>query len=325
MTNNYLIIGLGSIAKRHIENLMILGINNIVIVSKSNQKFENLITYSDIKTAISENNITHAFICTATTNHLDSLKMLLENKIQNIYLEKPLSHNLDNLINFTPELLSNCKNLIVGFDLHFDLGLNKIKQIFQEGILGKIYAINAVVGQFLPDWRPNQDYKKGMSAKKSDGGGVMLDLIHEFDYIQWLLGKPKKIACFYQNNPCLSIETEDVADVLIQFENQSSATIHLDYHQKELVRNCMITAEKGSVFWDLPTQEVKIVYKNGLSETHKFSEYLRNERYIAILKAFLDNSNFDERLTTFEEGLISLKMVVAAKQASDSNSVITIK
>ena len=202
--------------------------------------------------------------------------------------------------------------------------MNKIKQIIQDGTLGKIYSLNAVVGQYLPDWRPNQDYKLGMSAKIDAGGGVMLDLIHEFDYIRWLIGKPTLIASLHQNNPELAIETEDIADVLIQFENNSTATIHLDYHQKTLVRNCMITCEKATVFWDLPTQEVRIVYKSGTPETFSFDKYSRNERYVAILKAFLDNSNFDSRLTTFNEALISLKMVVAAKESSILKKMITL-
>ena len=320
----FLIIGLGSIGKRHLENLVTLGHENIIIVSKSNQKFKNFKTYTSLELAISENYISHAFICSRTANHHESLEILLENKIANIYLEKPISNNLKFLDKIIPELLENCTRLVVGYDLHFDNGLNKIKQIIQDGTLGKIYSLNAVVGQYLPDWRPNQDYKLGMSAKIDAGGGVMLDLIHEFDYIRWLIGKPNLIASLHQNNPELEIETEDIADVLIQFENNSTATIHLDYHQKNLIRNCMITCEKATVFWDLPTQEVRIVYKSGSSETFSFDKYSRNERYVAILKAFLDNSKFDSRLTTFNEALISLKMVVAAKESSILKKMITL-
>jgi predicted dehydrogenase len=322
--NFFLIIGFGSIGKRHLENLMVLGHENIIIVSKSNQKFKNFKTYTNLELSISENLISHAFICSSTASHHESLKILLNNKIENIYLEKPISNNLENLKKITPELLSNCKRLVVGYDLHFDKGLNKIKQIIQDGTLGSIYSLNAIVGQYLPDWRPNQDYKIGMSAKIDEGGGVMLDLVHEFDYIRWLLGQPNKIACFFQNNQELKIETEDVADVLVQFENKISATIHLDYHQKTLIRNCMITCEKATVFWDLPTQEVKINFKNGKSELFKFDNYSRNERYIEILNAFLDNSKFDSRLTTFDDALISLKMVLGAKESSNLNKMITL-
>jgi predicted dehydrogenase len=320
----FLIIGLGSIGKRHLQNLVTLGFENIIIVSKSqnkNQEFEKYKCYSSIQTAILENTISHAIVCTPTANHVNDLEVLLENNIQNIYLEKPISNNLDHLERINSKI-QNCKKCIVGYDLHFDPGLLKMKEILAEKKLGKLFSINAVVGQYLPDWRPNQNYKEGMSAKIEKGGGVMLDLIHEFDYLRWLIGKPEQIACLYQKNPNLEIETEDVADVLIQFENNITGTIHLDYHQKKLVRNCMITCEKGTIFWDLALSEVKVVTQSDEIETFTYNSFERNQRYLNCMSAFIDDSKFNDKLTTFEEALISLKMVVAAKKSSELKTFI---
>lgn len=324
-SNFFLIIGLGSIGKRHLNNLMNLGIKNIIIVSKSivlPHEFSCFLNYQDLQKAILENNISHAFVCTPTSNHLQDLKILLKNNIENVYLEKPVSHNLEELENIKP-LLNNCKRLVVGFDLHFDPGLNKIRTILNDKKLGKIFSINAVVGQYLPDWRPDQDHRLGMSAKIIQGGGVMLDLIHEFDYLRWLVGIPKKIACVYQKNSILEIETEDVADVLIHFNHGQSGTIHLDYHQKKLVRNCMITCENGTIFWDLVQSEVRMEQHREEKVTFNYHGFDRNQRYIEILKCFLNETHWDERLTTFEDALISLKMVVLAKIASEQEAFLT--
>jgi predicted dehydrogenase len=324
--NFILIIGLGSIGERHLNNLINLGYTNIIIVSKSGaipSEFKQFSVYTDCQKAITENLISHGFICTPTSSHLDDLKILLENNIANIYLEKPISHNLSQLKEIG-SLTNQCKRLVVGYDLHFDPGLIKIKELLSENKMGKVFSINASVGQYLPDWRPNQDYLKGMSAKIDKGGGVMLDLVHEFDYVRWLVGKPKSIACIFQNNPSLAIETEDVADVLIHFEDDSSGTIHLDYHQKKLVRNCMITCEKGTLLWDLTKSEVKIIRYDQEMETFSYVGFDRNQRYVDSIKAFFDESKFDEKLTNFEEALVSLKMVVAAKESSISKQFITI-
>lgn len=324
--NFILIIGLGSIGERHLNNLIYLGYTNIIIVSKSGNipsEFKRFTVYTDTQKAITENSISHGFICTPTSSHLDDLKILLKNDIPNIYLEKPISHNLIQLDEIS-SLTLKCKRLVVGYDLHFDPGLIKIKELLNENKMGKVFSINASVGQYLPDWRPNQDYLKGMSARIDKGGGVMLDLVHEFDYVRWLVGKPKSIACIFQNNHSLAIETEDVADVLIHFEGNSSATIHLDYHQKKLVRNCMITCEQGTVFWDLTKSEVKIVRYDQEMETFSYNGFERNQRYIDSIKAFLDESKFDDSLTNFEEALVSLKMVVAAKESSISKQFIAI-
>lgn len=324
--NHILIIGLGSIGKRHLKNLIFLGERNISIVSTSEnipEEFKSFAIYPNTEKALQENAISHAFICTPTSNHISDLILLLEHRIANIYLEKPISNNLNNIEEISG-LLEYSKRIVVGYDLHFDPGLMKVKELICEEKLGKIFSINALVGQYLPDWRPDQDYKQSMSAKISKGGGVMLDLVHEFDYLRWLIGEPATIACFFQNNPNLEIETEDVADVLIRFENNSTATIHLDYHQKELVRNCMITCEKGTLFWDLAKSEVKIVAHNQETEIFSYAGFKRNQRYIDSVKAFMNDITFDYRLTTFKEALVSLKMVIAAKSSSTNKQFISI-
>lgn len=321
---NIIIVGLGSIGKRHFHNLINLGYDNISIVSKSSvvdTTFERFKIYSSLESALSEDVFSHAIICTPTANHISDLEILLDNNIQNIYLEKPISNNLDHIDRINSKI-QNCRKCIVGYDLHFDPGLLKMKEILTEKKLGKLFSINAVVGQFLPDWRPIQNYKEGMSAKIDKGGGVLLDLIHEFDYLRWLIGNPERIACIYQNNPTLEIETEDVADVLIQFENNVTGTIHLDYHQKKLVRNCMITCEKGTIFWDLAISEVKVVTQSDKIETFSYQDFERNQRYINCMSAFIDDSKFNDKLTTFEEAIISLKMVVAAKKSSELKTFI---
>jgi predicted dehydrogenase len=324
--SNFLIIGLGSIGIRHLQNLRTLGFENIIIVTssqKQNREFEQYKYYTSIQTAIIENSISHAIVCTPTANHIYDLEILLDSNIQNIYLEKPISNNLDGLEKIYTKI-QNCKKCIVGYDLHFDPGLLKIKEILTEGKMGKIFSINAVVGQYLPDWRPNQDYREGMSAKIEKGGGVMLDLIHEFDYLRWLIGKPKQIACLYQHNPSLEIETEDLADVLIQFENKVTGTIHLDYHQKKLVRNCMITCQNGTVFWDLTLSEVRVVTQSPEIETFSYLGFERNQRYLNCMAAFIDDSEFNDKLTTFDDALISLKMIVAAKKSFELKSFIAL-
>lgn len=321
-----LVVGLGSIGKRHLRNLAGLGYTNIIIVSSSENiplEFKDFSVYKDSQTALTANKITHAFICTPTANHISDLTLLLKHHVSYIYLEKPVSHNLFNIDNITG-LLKNSKRIVVGYDLHFDPGLMKVKELIDEGKMGKIFSINAVVGQYLPHWRPEQDYKKSMSAKIEKGGGVMLDLVHEFDYLRWLVGQPKTVAGLFQNNPNLEIETEDIADVLIQFENNSTGTIHLDYHQRELVRNCMITCENGTLFWDLTKSEVKKIDHHQQIEYFSYAGFERNQRYINSVQAFMDDKNFDYRLTTFQEALISLNMVIAAKASSESKQFIYI-
>ena len=322
-----LVIGIGSIGKRHINNLISLGYNNIILVSRSGNVGENLThlpCYSNTQLAIDNYPITHAFVCTPTSKHLLDLTILFENNIQNIYLEKPVSHTFEGI----DELISVSKNVnrfVVGFDLHFDPGLNKVRQLILDKNIGDILSANAFVGQYLPDWRPHEDHTKGMSASIEKGGGVLLDLVHEFDYIRWFLGTPSRLGSLVQHNNYLEIETEDLADVLIAFENNSTATIHLDYHQKKLVRNCIITGTKGTIKWDLSASQVDWIDKDKQEHQFNYKDFERNDRYVSIVKAFMNENEFDDRLVNLDDALVSLKMVIATKKSAQTNSFIEFK
>lgn len=321
-----LICGLGSIGRRHLANLMTLGYQNITLVARSGkvpQEFQQFTVYKNLADALQAQDITHAFICTPTAQHVVDVQVLAQFRVPNVYLEKPVSHNLEGVLALR-DYAQSCQRFVVGFDLHFDPGLSKMKQWLDSGSLGKIFSINAVVGQYLPDWRPHEDHRQGMSAQIEKGGGVMLDLVHEFDYVRWLAGRPSHVACVLQHNPKLEIETEDVADVLLRFPPNQSASIHLDYHQKTLVRHCLITCENGSLFWDLAKWELRITRHGFETEIFSYAGYERNQRYLDIASAFMDAANYDTRLTSFDEALTSLEMVVAAKTASNTNQIITL-
>jgi predicted dehydrogenase len=322
-----LVIGIGSIGKRHINNLISLGYSNIVLVSRSGnveESFKHFPCYNHTQLAIENHQITHAFVCTPTSKHLIDLTILVQNNIQNIYLEKPVSHNFEGI----DELIScskNFKRFVVGFDLHFDPGLNKVRQLILEKNIGNILSANAFVGQYLPDWRPHEDHRKGMSASIEKGGGVLLDLVHEFDYIRWFLGTPSRLASLIQHNKSLEIETEDLADVLITFENNCTATIHLDYHQKKLVRNCIITGTNGTIKWDLSASQVNWIDNNKQEHSFSYKDFERNDRYVSIIKAFMNENEFDDRLVNLGDALVSLKMVIATKKSAQTNSFIDLK
>jgi predicted dehydrogenase len=316
-----LLIGPGSIGTRHLRNILQLGYTDITVVSRSGvlpAEFSAMKVYSDVAGALASSSFDTAILCTPTALHTSDLLQLLTAKVRNIYIEKPVSHSIENLDEIVALAKSYSNNIVVGFDLHFDLGLLKIKELLSKETIGKLVSVNAQVGQYLPDWRPHEDYRNGMSAKRKTGGGVMLDLVHEFDYLLWLCGSVKKVGCFFNNSGALTIETEDIAEVLLSFESGVIGTIHLDYLQQKLVRNCMITGYNGSIFWDIAENKVRWINKEKEEQEYNYKGYERNDRFVNIMKAFLENAA-DERLTDLNKGIESLKLVLAAKHSSENN------
>lgn len=315
-----LLIGLGSIGLRHLRNLLHLGYKHISVVSRAGvlpEEFSYLPVYSTLTNALSSSSFDAAIVCTPTSFHVSAVKALLEAKISKIYIEKPVSHSLDGVNDLLDLAASFNNNIVVGYDLHFDPGMQKIKQLLIEDTIGKVVSVNAQVGQYLPDWRPKEDYRIGMSARKETGGGVMLDLIHEFDYLLWLIGPAKTVACEYANSGALEIETEDVCDVLLRFKNGATGTIHLDYLQQKLVRNCLITGHHGTIKWNLVDSKVSWIDKDKHEEEYNYKGFERNDRFVEIMKAFLQNRS-DQRLTSLRQGIDSLRLVLAAKHSAEN-------
>lgn len=319
----FLIIGMGSIGTRHLNNLVKAGYTDIVTVTRTPLTDNGLPAfpnYQNLEDALDAHAVTHAIVCTPTAVHVSALLTLVRRTVPNIYLEKPIAHSLESLDCLAPYLPYSGR-LVIGYDLHFDPGILKVKQWLGEGRIGRLLSLHAFVGQHLSQWRPYEDYRKGMSASVEKGGGVLLDLVHEFDYVRWLVGRPERLSSVIQHNPEMQIQTEDVADILVVFQNGISATFHFDYHQPSLARYCRFTGTDGSIVLDLAHRIARLEGSGGIQE-FEYTAFERNDRFQAIMAAFVNTEEFDQRLTGYDDALISLQMVEAAKESNRTKQFI---
>ena len=153
-----------------------------------------------------------------------------------------------------------------------------------------------------------------MSARKETGGGVLLDLVHEFEYLYRLFGDIDEIKCYTTNTGALEIETEESADVLFKFHNGVTGTVHLDYWQQQLIRYAIITGTEGTIIWNLAEKFVQYTNKQG-TEKFSFANTERNDRFLTAIKNFLEEKD-DDRFSTLQDGIKSLEIVLAAKRSA---------
>lgn len=328
MSKKILIVGLGSIGQRHLRNLLSLGYKDICLVRRNAavlKEFPDLKVYKSIREACENMSFNTVIIATPTANHYKDFLEISSFKIQNIYIEKPVTHSVEEALKINE--ISNKLNLnvVVGYDLHFDLGLLKVKGLLEENKVGKLCSFQVEVGQYLPDWRPHEDYRNGMSAKVALGGGVMLDLIHEFDYVNWLFGPIKYIFGKNKQISNLEIETEDVSMNIVETKQGLLGTISLDYLQKELSRTCKIVGDKGTIIWNYKECKVLWMTHGNLTwQEFEYSHIERNDRFINIIKTFMnaDFKDLDVRLSTVNSAIKSLNMVINAKKSNIENKFI---
>lgn len=310
--------------RRHLSNLLQLGVREILLYRTRPEPFKEapeLPVFNDLTQALaSRPNL--VIVSTPTACHLP-VALTAARAGCHLFIEKPLSHAWDGVEELLSIIQQNHLITCVGFDLRFDPGLCQVKDLIEDGCIGRCLSIQAQVGQYLPDWHPWEDYRQGVSAGKETGGGVILDLVHELDYVTWLFGPVSEIFCFAQKVSNLEIETEDTAVMSLKFENGALGTIHLDYLQRVPSRTCRIIGERGTIVWDYFAQKVSC-YSPDKKDPWEFeySKAQRNDRFLEEMRHLLDCVDGRDRpKVDIVSGSRTLKLALAAKESAVTGKV----
>lgn len=290
-----LIVGLGSIGKRHLRLLREISPDLKLIVlrrpgSSLKKIYEADHIVTNLKDALSYSPEA-AIVCNPSTQHIQT-SMVLANEGINLLIEKPISDSskgISDLLNISN--LNNLK-LLVGYNLRFLDSLNFFKEEIEKNLIGQLLSVRAEVGQNLKSWRPKSDYKKGVSAQKSLGGGALLELSHEIDYLCWIFGPIEWTFGFMDKVSSLEIDVEDICHSLVKFQDSNNysnlvANLTLDLLSKDSKRSCLVTGEKGSIKWDGIKNHVYI-YKEDRWDCIFESDNDLNNSYKKELRHFLD-------------------------------------
>jgi len=318
-----LIIGAGSIGQRHLRNLLSLGYRDIFVAEIDKDKRDEIKSkykikiFSDYKNALKES-WDAVFICAPPAFNIKIAGDILnvqKNKCA-IFIEKPLSNNLAGV----PELIKKARQyktpIMIGYNLRFHPLIKKTKDILDKKLLGKIYGARSDMSQYLPDWHPREDYRRGYSANKKLGGGIVLDDIHDIDYLCWFFGDVNKVSGFVAKVSNLEINTEDYADLTLYFKIGAIAQMHMDYLQRRPSRSFKIIGEKGTLICDIINNELKYFLANGKKwRSYKLKNFDYNKTYIDEIKYFMDcakkNKNPESDIVN---GYKTLKIALDAKR-----------
>ncbi|MCF8719386.1 Gfo/Idh/MocA family protein [Nitrospina gracilis] len=266
-----LIIGTGSIGARHVENIRELHPETEFVFLRREAARDPLAEAcrAEVVTNFYETlnpRPDFAVVSTPSGLHMDAITPLIEAAIP-FYLEKPaVTRQTD--VDALRRLLKENKfsgPTLVGCNLRFLESIARIRKILKEGSLGTVVRAQLTVGQWLPDWRKTQDYRQSYSARSDLGGGVIFDLIHEFDLVRWWFGEFEHVTGHSGKFSMLDIDAEDTATVLLRKkEGPPLVTINMDYVSRRPVRRYELVGDRATLVWDLADRSLK---KIGARET----------------------------------------------------------
>ena len=290
-----LIFGYGSIGIKHHKYLKKLyPEKKIFIYSKRKIKIKNHI--QALKDILSIK-LKYVFICTNTADHFNDLMFFEKNfKNINILVEKPL---FDKIYNYK---FRNNK-IFVGYNLRFDPVIKFIKNKIKNK---EIWTANILCGSYLPSWRKSIKYYKTYSSKKNKGGGVILDLSHEFDYVIWFFGKLSKIFSTKDKISYLKINSEDYCNFHGSAKKCKHVNINLDYFSRISHRTILLNGKNFFLKADILKKKV-IYFENKKKKIIRFKDLNYNTSYLNQIKNFISFSG--KNLSTYSESLRVLKII----------------
>ena len=277
-------IGLGSIGTRHCGNLAALCQEKSIpltihAVRSTKRPLREELRRLNIKLFQSFDEMDHdydaIFVTNPTSLHYDTL-MKVGDRARCFFIEKPVFESPDE----DTAALPFHKDAIcyVAAPLRYTAVLQAAPSVISTH---KVYSVRAISSSYLPDWRPGTDYRKMYSAKKAQGGGVSIDLIHEWDYLTGLFGYPVEVRSLIGRYSHLEIDSDDLAVYIAAYQDKL-IEVHLDYFGRETVRKMELLTESGTFTFDI--FHATISYPDG-SQT-VFHE-TANDKYLAEMRYFL--------------------------------------
>lgn len=276
-----LIIGLGSIAKKHV--LALRKINPSVeiyalrrsLLEESNG-IMHIYSLEEVETLF----LDFIIVSNPTNVHFSTLKEIYKLNIP-LFIEKPLFSSKGEKEFQLVDLINRNNSTYIACNLRFHKGILEMKKILKDK---RVEEVNVYCGSYLPNWRPEVNYKEVYSANKEQGGGVHIDLIHELDYIYWIFGTPISTKKTFSNVSSLKISAYDYANYLWTYE-RFNANIVLNYYRKDTKRTFEVLTDNGTYFLDLI--ENKIYFNN---KQIYFEEQNVVDLYETQMRFFIENA-----------------------------------
>jgi len=267
-----------------------------------------------------------AFICNPTSLHVP-VALRAARAGCHLFLEKPLSHSREGVSDLLATVATQGLVTLVGYQLRFHPCLLQLRRWIQARAVGRVLAVRAEVGEYLPGWHRYEDYREMYAARRDQGGGVILSQIHELDYLGWIFGWPRSVYALGGHLSNLGIDVEDTASLLMETVVDGAAIpvhLHLDYLQRPPSRTCTVVGDAGKILLDLRIPSALRYGAEGEdAERAAFPEFQRNQLFLDEARHFLACVEGREiSAVPLSEGMRSLRVALAARESMAGGRVV---
>lgn len=246
-----LVIGCGSIGRRHARNARALGAEVVLcdVDEARMREFGEEIGasgyFTNFEDAAKHSGCVAAIVATPSNLHIGPARALLSSGLH-ILMEKPLCTSVSEAIDLKPLVRESGLVFMMGHTFRFRAEWVEMKRILDTNPLGRVYSAEFMGGWYLPDWHIHEDYRSEYAAQKKLGGGVLLtSLSHLFDVAAWFFGDIQKIAGTQMRLSNLEIDVDDAVVCVLRTSTGVAVTLSEDFLSRCPRRTLRLNAEYG--------------------------------------------------------------------------------
>jgi predicted dehydrogenase len=310
------VLGLGSIGSRHARNLLALGCE--VIGHDPGAPLtgpEGVPRVDSVDAAFRD---AHAVVVASPTSlHAEQVELALRAGLPTL-VEKPLATTGADAERVAGLVAATGVTCGVAMNLRFHRGILGLRRLVEGGILGRIRMAQVSVGFDLRQWRPGTDYRTSYSARAALGGGIVMDAIHELDYLTWLLGEAESVMGETSRMSDLEVDVEDSAVAAVRLRSGALATVDLNYLDVSYRRRCVLVGSDATASWDWVRGTIEVARAQAEIEVIDVVCDVA-DTYVAEATQFVAFASGEEApRTTAAEGLADVRLAEALLRSSET-------
>jgi predicted dehydrogenase len=326
-----LVVGGGSIGKRHLTNFKQLGVEDLAVVDPRPDRRQEVADrvgvtrgYPDLAAALDEATYDAVVVGTPTVFHTEMAAKSL-NAGAHVLMEKPIAMTEAGLADVLAAADRRRLAFMVGYTYRFWPPLQYLQRLIADQVLGPVYFADVTFSEYLPDWHPWEDYRAWFMSKKEQGGGAMLDESHAVDLARWLFGEVAELSCSTGNVSHLEMTADDHAHFLVHYTSGARGTIHMDLFGRRHRRHIEVLCRDGNISWDFFKNQIEIDHvAEKRIETVKFT-CERNEMFLAEARHFLDcAAGRSAPIVAGDDAIRTLRVLLAGQESSRTGTRVAL-
>ncbi|QZY54305.1 Gfo/Idh/MocA family protein [Crassaminicella profunda] len=332
----FLVIGLGSMGKRRIRNLIANNQNNLAAfdiredrINEAHEKY-GIKTYNDFEEALRIFKPDTFIISVPPDQHMYYMNYAIDNNIHCFIEASVVDGGMEEIL----EKSKKNKDIKIcpSCTLRFHPSIKLIKNLLDEKAIGKISHFTYHSGQYLPDWHPWEDIKEFYVSNKETGGCREI-VPFELTWLNWIFGNIKSICGFKDKTINLGVDIDDVYSLNVKYGNGVLGSLVVDVVSRFAIRNLVINGDKGQIQWNWNEKCLKlydacesrwIIYEEPKgSAAEGYNVNIIEDMYIDEIKSFIDCvEGKGEFLNSLEEDYTILQYLYGLEKADESKSYI---